>query len=153
MADIKQKFGTAAAMTITLASLANDGGRAATAIDNSTTLALSADVRVKIKTGASGVSSTGYVAVYLIRSEDGSAYDDAFGGSDAAYTPVNAQLLGVITANANATTYHKVFDLAELGITLSRAWSIAVINKTGAALDSTAGNHEIKYTEKLVQSV
>jgi hypothetical protein len=148
MADIKTTFGTPAAMTLTLASLADAAGRAATAIVNTTTKALSADVRVKVKTGASGVSATGYVAVYLVRSEDGSSYDDGFAGSDAAFTPVNATLLGILTANANATTYQKVFDLAALGITLPEKWSIAVLNKTGAALDSTGGNHEVKYTEK-----
>lgn len=148
MADIKTTFGTPAAMTITIASLADAGGRAATAITNTSTKALAADVRVKVKTGASGVSATGYVAVYLVRSEDGSSYDDGFGGSDGAFTPVNATLLGILTANANATTYQRVFDLAELGLTLPEKWSIAILNKTGAALDATGGNHEIKYTEK-----
>lgn len=148
MANIKQEFGTPAAMTKTLASLADGSGRAATAVDNSTNKMISADVRVKIKTGASGVSATGYVGVYLIRSEDGTDYDDAFAGSDAAYTPKNAELLGIMEANANATTYHKVFDLRKLGITLPKKWSIGVLNKTGAALDSTEGSHEIKYTEK-----
>jgi len=148
MANVKQALGTAATMTKTLASLANGSGRAATAIDNGTNLHVSADVRVKIKTGASGVSSTGYVAVYLLRSEDGTNYDDGFGGTDAVYTPVNAILLGYINAVANATTYNKVFDLAELGITLPAKWSIGLLNQTGAALSSTEGDHEIKYREK-----
>ena len=153
MADIKQKYGTSAAMTITLASLANNAGRGATAIDNSANLYISADIRVKIKTGATGVGANGYVAVYLIRSEDGVSFDDAFAGSDAAYTPKNAILLGIIEANANATTYHKVFDIQQLGATLPKKWSIGILNKTAAALDATAGNHEVKYTEKLLQSV
>ena len=148
MADIKQAFGTPATMTKTFASLANGSGRAATAIDNSSNKFISADVRVKVKTGASGVSATGYVAVYLIRSEDGSSYDDGFAGSDAAFTPVNATLLGIISAVANATTYQKVFDLAALGITLPEKWSIGILNNSGAALDSTEGNHEVKYTGK-----
>jgi hypothetical protein len=152
MATIKQLFGTSASLTITLASLANDAGRAATIVDNTTTLAFSIDVRVKVKTGASGVVANGYVAVYLVRSEDGSTYDDAFGGTDGAYTPVNAILLGYITANANATTYNAVFDTSMLGITLPKKWSIGILNKTGAALDSTAGNHEVKYTEKTIQA-
>lgn len=148
MADIKQAYGTPATMTKTFASLANASGRAATAIDNSTNKFISADVRVKIKTGASGVAATGYVAVYLIRSEDGSSYDDGFAGSDAAFTPVNATLLGIISAVANATTYQKVFDLAALGITLPEKWSIGILNNSGAALDGTEGSHEVKYTEK-----
>lgn len=148
MATVKQAFGTATAATITLASLADSAGRASTAIDESTNLYVSADVRVKIKTGAAGVSATGYVAVYLVRSEDGTNYDDGFAGTDAALTPVNSTLLGYLTANANATTYQGVFDLQQLGITLPRKWAICVLNKTAAALDATAGNHEVKYTEK-----
>jgi hypothetical protein len=152
MADIKQKLYNADTPTITIASLANDGGRASAAIDNSTDLAFAADIRLKIKTGASGVLATGYIAVYLIRSEDGTNYDDGFAGSDAAYTPVNAILLGIITANANATTYNKVFDTAELGITLPSKFAIGIVNKTGAALDSTAGNHGLSVRRKYAQA-
>lgn len=153
MATLKQLFGTAAALTVTIASLANAAGRASTAVDNGTTNAFAIDARVKIKTNAAGTSATGYVAVYLVGSEDGTTYEDGFGGTDGAFTPVNARLLGYITANANATTYNAVFDTAALGITLPRKWCIGILNMSGAALDATAGNHEIKYTEKSVQSV
>lgn len=152
MATIKQLFGTATALTITIASLADSSGRGSTAVDNGTTLAFGVDVRVKVKTNAAGTSATGYVAVYLVGSEDGTTYEDGFGGTDGAFTPVNARLLGYITANANATTYNAVFDTNALGITLPRKWCIAILNKTGAALDATGTNHEIKYTEKSVQS-
>jgi hypothetical protein len=153
MANIKTAFNSATALTITIASLADGSGRAATSVDNSSNKFISADIRVKIKTGASGVSATGYVAVYLIRSEDGTNYDDGFGASDAAYTPVNATLLGYISATANATTYQGVFDTGQLGLTLPQKWSIGILNKTGAALDATAGNHEIKYMEKYLTVV
>jgi hypothetical protein len=148
MANVKQAVNTAGTGTITIASLANAGGRASTAIDNTTNLFVSADIGLKIKTNASGTSATGYVSVYLIRSYDGTSYDDAYAGSDAAYTPVNALFLGNISTVANATTYYKVFDTAEYGLTLPRKWAIGIVNNSGAALDSTAGNHELKYTEK-----
>lgn len=135
-------------MTISLASITNANGRAGTAVDNSTGLYISADIRVKVKTGASGTSSTGYVGVYLIRSEDGTNYDDSFGGTDAAYTAVNAILLGNIAVSANATTYVKTFDTAELGITLPAKWSIGIMNNSGGTLDSTGGNHSVTYREK-----
>ena len=150
MASIKNAFNTAGTATITIASLSNGSGRASTAIDNTSGLYLSADVRVKIKTNAAGTSSTGYVSVYLIRSEDGTNYDDAFGGTDAAYTPSNALLLGTINAVANATTYVKTFDTAELGLSLPAKWAIGIVNSTGAALDSTAGNHSLTYREKFL---
>jgi hypothetical protein len=145
MADIKTNFNTAGTATITLASLANGSGRASTAIDNSTGKYVSADIRVKITTG--GTSATGYASVYLIRSEDGTNYDDSFGGSDAAYTPVNALLLGTINTPATAT-YVKTFDTAELGLTLPAKWAIGIVNSTGNTLSATAGNHSVTYREK-----
>ena len=148
MATVKQVYETSGTGTITIASLANGSGRAMTAVDNTSTLDISADIGLKIKTNAAGTSATGYVSVYLIRSYDGTSYDDAFAGSDAAYTPVNAILLGTISTVANATTYYKVFDTAELGLTLPKKWSVGIVNSSGAALDSTGGNHELKYTAK-----
>lgn len=148
MATVKQAVNTSGTATITIASLANGSGRCSTAIDNSTNLYITSDIGVKVKTNAAGTSATGYVSVYLVRSYDGTTYDDGFGGTDAAFTPVNALFLGTLTTTANATTYYKVFDIGEVGMTLPKKWAVAIVNNSGAALDSTAGNHEIKYTEK-----
>jgi hypothetical protein len=145
MATILTSFIANTAATITLASLANGSGRASTAVDNTSTKAISADIRVKVKT--SGTSATGYASVYLIRSDDGTNYDDAFGGSDAAYTPVNAILLGTIATPATAT-YVKVFDTAELGITLPQKYAVGVVNSTGNALTATAGDHSVTIETK-----
>lgn len=150
MANIKQALNTAGTATITLASLANGSGRATTAIDNSTGLYLSADIRVKVTT--SGTSATGYVSVYLIRSEDGTNYDDSFAGSDAAYTPVNAILLGTINTPATAA-YVKTFDTAEMGLTLPAKWAIGIVNSSGNALTATAGNHSVTYREKFLSII
>jgi hypothetical protein len=145
MASIKQALNTAGTATITLASLANGSGRASTAVDNSSGLYLSADIRIKITTG--GTSATGYASVYLIRSEDGTNFDDAFAGTDGAYTPVNALLLGTIVTPATAT-YVKTFDTAELGLTLPAKWCVGIVNSTGNTLSATAGNHSVTYREK-----
>lgn len=150
MANIKNEFNTSGTLTLTIASLANGSGRCSTAVDNTSGKYLSADIGIKVKTNAAGTSSTGYVSVYLVRSYDGTTYEDAFAGSDAAFTPVNAILLGIINTVANATTYYRVFDTAELGISLPKKWAIAIVNSSGAALDSTGGNHEAKYTEKFL---
>ena len=147
MAEIKQLLGTSTAATITLASLANAAGRASTAIDNSSNLNYSADVFVKIKTGASGVLATGYVDVYLIRSEDGTNFEDSFAGTDGAYTPTNATKIGIISAVANATTYTAVINTSMFG-ELPREFCIGLYNATGAALDSTGSNHAVTVTGK-----
>ena len=148
MATLKQTYNTSGTGTLTIASLANGSGRCSTAIDNTSGVYITADIGLKIKTNAAGTSATGYVSVYLVRSYDGTSYDDAFAGTDAAFTPVNATLIGTINAVANATTYYKTIDLAELGLTLPKKWAIAIVNSSGAALDSTGGSHEFKYTEK-----
>ena len=118
---------------------------------NSSTLALEADIAVKIKTASSGVSTTGFLDIYLIRSEDGTNYDDGFGGTDGAFTAVNAYKLGSITANANATTYKANFNTAISG-NLPRKFCIGIVNRTGAALDGTGSNHSVTYTLKTLQS-
>jgi hypothetical protein len=141
-------YGTSTAATITIASLANGSGRCSTAIDNTSTAFLSADIGVKVKSAAASTSATGYVSVYLVRSYDGTSYDDAFGGTDAAFTPVNATLLGTVNVVANSTTYYKVFETSELGITLPKKWAIALVNSSGATLDGTGGSHEVIYTGK-----
>ena len=146
MASIKQAYETSDTLTITLASLANAAGRAATAIDNTTNKDPWAKVYVKVKTGASGVSTTGTVNVYLISAADATNYDDNFAGTDAAYTPVNAKLIGFLYANANATSYYKTINLEDLGVELPQKFSIGIYNATGAALDSTAGNHAVIVT-------
>lgn len=148
MATIKQTYQTSDTLTLTIASLANGSGRCSTALDNTSNLDISADIGLKIKSAAASTSATGYVSVYLVRSYDGTSYDDAFAGTDAAFTPVNALLLGTINVVANATTYYKTFDTAELGLTLPKKWAIAIVNSSGAALDSTTGNHECKATRK-----
>ena len=150
--NIKQEYNTGASLTITLASLGNGSGRASTAVDNSTNKFISADIRVKVKTNSSGTSSTGYCSIYLVRSDDGTNFDDSFGGTDGALTPVNSTLLGVMTTNANSTTYNKVIDTNELGLTLPAKWSIAVVNSSGASLDGTGSNHEITIREKYMTS-
>lgn len=101
------------------------------AIDNSALLFVDAIVQVKVKTGASGVATTGYFNVWLIRSADGgTTYSD------------NADvLLGSVVANANATTYTRDFNAGVLG----SSFKIAVENRTGAALDSTAGSHLVQF--------
>lgn len=143
MATIKQNYQTTDTLTITLAGLGNAAGKASTKIDNTTMKAISAKVYVKIKTGATGVSSTGYIAVYLLSSFDGTNFDDGFGGTDGAFTPKNAKIIGYLEANANATTYTKVINLEDMGIELPPYFSIGIYNNTGAALDATAANHSV----------
>lgn len=154
MATTSQNLASSVAATITIASLANAGGRASTAIDNSTVKCTSADIFVKIKTNAAGTSATGYIDVYLVRSEDGSTWDDQYvgttqqySGTDAAFVPTNSTKIGIISATANSSIYQGVFNTAMFG-ELPRKFCIGLVNNSGAALDSTAGNHAVTVTLK-----
>lgn len=119
-------------VTITIASLANGSTNTSNAIDNSTNKFLSALVRVKVKTNAAGTSATGSCSVLLVRSTDGGTdYDDGV-------------FLGALATVANATTYTQTFSTEFLGA-LGSHWKVSLRNNSGAALDSTAGNHEVEF--------
>lgn len=135
MATATGNFTNSQGVTITLASLANGSTATSNAIDNSTNKFLSANVRVKVRTNAAGTSATGSVSVFLVRSTDGGTdYDDSTG-----------TFLGSLPTIANATTYTRTFSTSLVG-ELGSHWRVAVVNNSGAALDSTAGNHEVEFT-------
>lgn len=145
-------FANSANFTITLASLASSTsgvGRQSTLIDNSTTRATWARVFVKVKTTATTTANS-VVYVYLIRG-DGTNRDDAAGASDAAFTAQNASLIGTLTTGSTTTaqTIQGMFDVYGIG----KEWGIAVVNSTGTALDSTAGNHAASYVAGYVSKV
>lgn len=153
--NLLTKYGTnAQAIAITLASLASSivyVGKESTAIDNRTNQFIDALVRLKIKTGASGTSATGYVAVYAYGTvDDGTTYSDGCTGSDAGKTltnPPNCRLIGIINAVANATTYisSPMSVAAAFGGVLPAKWGIVVVNVTSGTFDTTEGNFAKEY--------
>lgn len=148
MASVKDNFNSAS-FTITLASLASSTsgvGRQSTLVDNTSNLYTSAQIDLKITTGTSPTANT-LVYVYLIRSDNNTPIiDDGAGSSDAGLTVVNAPLLGTILVSAATSNaaYYGIFDTKFLG-SLGPKWGIAVVNSTGAALNSTEGNHVKEY--------
>lgn len=148
--EIRPKFDTPGVdVTITLASLANAAARESTAFDWSTCDDLLLEVTVM--GGASGVSASGVVTVYAYATVDnGTTYTEGATGTDAAFTvPTVTQLfvVGVLFVNANGQvrkggpwSIGSVF-----GGTLPAKGGIIVLNESGAALDSTAGNHHAQY--------
>lgn len=153
MSTINELLNNNNAITITLASLANNGQRQSTVIDNTTNQDLDAGVFLNIKSAAASTSATGYVNVYAFGSADGGTnYSDGAGASDAAITltaPPNMKVIGIINVVANATTYKGgPFSVADAFGYLPGKWGIVVENKTGAALDSTEGNH-LKVYERI----
>jgi hypothetical protein len=149
MADFKSKYAASAALTITLASLASStagAGRQCTLLDNSSNLYLSALIYAKITVGTTPTLNS-LIYFYLIRSDKATPLrTDNAGASDAAITITNAKLLGtmLIPATTSNVTYYAEFDTSLLG-ELGPEWGIAVVNSSGVALNSTAGNHAINY--------
>lgn len=121
-------------VTITLSSVTNGSTATSSAIDNSTNKFLSALIQLKIKTGASGTSSTGSFSVYLIRSADGGTTYDSTG-----------VLIAVMPATANATTYTLTTSTEPFG-SVGTSWKVAVVNNSGGTTDTTAGNHSCVFT-------
>jgi hypothetical protein len=150
--NFKEALNTQSTLTITLASLAASAtaGRQSTLVDNRTNLFQGAQIMVKFKTGASGVSATGTVVIYAIGSMDGgTTVTDGGGASDAALTRVNAIPIATMNCTANATTYiGGPYEVGpSFGGELPGEWGILLVNNTGSTSDTTAGNFSVQYQE------
>ncbi len=137
------------AFTITLASLANGSARQSTMVSNATNKRPAALVYLRIKSGAAAPTVNTVYNIFLLRGDNvaSSTYrTDGAGASDAAFTRVNAPLLGsiLVTASAN-TNFYGEFDTGRLG-PLGDEWGIAVLNSSGQALSTTEGDHLYKYS-------
>ena len=161
MADLKLKFGTSTAFTLTLASLASSStaGRESTAVDNTSNLFVDALVRLQCKLQTGSPANDKAIYVYAYGSEDGTNYTDPATGSDAAITlraPTNLRLIGVIsTPDSGGLTYKGgPFSVAQaFGGVLPRKWGIVVQNYSGVTLSATEGDHAYTYTGIHYQSV
>lgn len=145
--EIKDKFTSSAALTISLASLADAAGRQSTLIDNGTARYGRLIIYLKIKTGSSAPTANSVCELYLLRGDKGTGTEhvtDGGGQSDAALTVLNAELIGVVRCkslpSAGDVLYGE-FAVDDPG----PKWGVAVVNRTGQALDSTGSNHWVRY--------
>jgi hypothetical protein len=144
--ELKEKYGTSTALTITLASLASSTtgvGRQSNMVDNSTSRYGLLHLFVKVKLGTSPTANKA-VQVYLLKGNGSGLRTDNAGASDAALTVKNAPLLGVMTSGGSPATgdvLQKHFTIRDPGL----EWGIAVVHDSGVNLDSTAGNHAVHY--------
>jgi hypothetical protein len=157
MADLKLSYPAASDLTITLASLASDTslltGRESATIDNSSNLYLDYLISGKITAGTSPTASRS-IEVWAVGSWDGTNWPDVFDGTDSAETITSADIKASVcrfvaamaTANTSDRTYHfgPVSIAAAFGGTLPPKFVLFVTHSTGVALNSTAGNHQIR---------
>jgi len=152
MAERKLKFASSAAVTITLASLAQAAARECTAIDNSNNLYLDAVLYLAIPLQAGTPGSDKAIYVWFYGSEDGTNYTDNATGSDAAVTlrsPTNLRGPFVIaTPDSGALTYKAVIGsvAAFFGGVLPRKWGFVVQNMTNLTFNATEGSLIKTYT-------
>lgn len=157
MADIKIAYGTASDATITLASLASDtnllAGRESTAVANTSTLALDYLVSGKVTTGTSPTASR-QIEVWVVGSWDGTSWPDVFDGTESAETITSTDIKNSIcrplaimaTSSTSNVTYHfgPTSVAAAFGGVVPPSFVVFVVHNTAVALNSTAGNHQIR---------
>jgi hypothetical protein len=157
MADLKLSYPAASDLTVTLASLASDTnlltGRESATIDNSTNLYLDILVSGKITAGTSPTAARS-IEVWAVGSWDGTNWPDVFDGTESAETITSADLKASVcrfvaamaTANVTDRAYHfgPVSLASAFGGTLPPKVVLFVTHSTGVALNSTAGNHQIR---------
>lgn len=126
MAAIKQDFGIDTAITITLASLADDGEVTSSAIDlgDPGPFALS----IEAKLDGNTASATSMVEIYAAWSNENTDFSDN----------LNDNLVGTVQLNG-VTAVIKVFGFP----VIARYLKLRVLNKSGAAL--TAAGNTLRY--------
>jgi hypothetical protein len=136
-------FESEGTFTITVASLANGAGRSSAKITNSGEFP-AAIITVKLTSGTTAPTLNRTYKVYLLR-DAGTLATDGWGGTDAAFTPENAKVIGQIKVTATASkAFYIDIDTSDFG-PLGPEWGIAIYNDSGQALHSTAGNHSAHY--------
>lgn len=146
--EIKAKFGTLVAMTITMNGIANGAGRVSTQVDNSTVRATRGLLGVTIKMGTTPTANS-VIKLYLIRAttnvQDGRvANASALGTADAgvATEPLNAECIGTIQVPATAAALSSaVFPIENPGPN----FSVVLWNATGATTEATGTGNVMEW--------
>jgi hypothetical protein len=143
MGTVRSFYANNQTITITLASLADQGTAVSSVIDNSTNKFITADFQLKFRTG-SPTNSLGAVGMFIIRSADGgTTFDDA---------PTNAEAIGNFAAATDNTTFIVSTD-SSLSGQLPDFFKIAIKNMSGAAFDATGSNFSLKMLGKTFELV
>jgi hypothetical protein len=146
--EIRTKFDAWVDITITLTSLASGASRSSAAITNPNARG-AAIVLLSPKTGAVAPTADTIIELFMLWRDDSAAITNAtdqWGGTDAAFVPVNALRFGVIGVTATTNqNFPQLFDTAPLGPLNADGWGIAVRNGTNQALNATAADHKKRF--------
>jgi hypothetical protein len=150
MATQNIAYATRSALTITLASLANNTYRESTEVSNTSNKYVDVTLAGKITTGTTPTTATA-ISIFAYAG-DGTIRAGGVTGSDATWTPggEEGQLKLIHTIIVDATSNHQyeffVGGLAQhFGNVMPEKWGIVILNETGVALNATGGNHEVAF--------
>lgn len=142
-ANVKEAFGTSnQAIACTITSLANNGQRQSTAVDNTSNLFLEVLIAGKIKSGGSGTAATGTAVIYAYATADGgTTYGDTVTGTDGTVTltsPPNLMVIGTLNMVANSTSYAlDPLPLSQRYNMIPDHWGVVVQNLSGGTFDAS----------------
>lgn len=163
MATLTPNYTSKATVTISLASLASSSsflaGQESNQIDNTSNKYDDAFLEGFITTGTTPTANT-QIIVYVWGAGESLATTakDVLDGTDSAETITSAGvgmgfLKRINAINVDSATSNRRYDFgassvcAALGVpVLPQFWGVFVAHNTGVALNSTAGNHDIKFS-------
>ena len=154
--DILVKYATSTTLTAAVASLASDTsllqGVETSVIDNRTTGYDDFMVSGKFTTGT-GPTAARQIEVWAV-GWDGNAWPDVFDGTSSGETITSAEIkaaicksVAILPTNATADRTYPFSGVSLRDVfrgTLPSQVVLFVVHNTGAALNSTAGNHELR---------
>jgi len=161
MATVTINYATPATITISPANVASSSdwtaGVESDAIDNTTNKYVDALVSGKWTAGTTPTANT-TVAIYVYAQHDDTpTYQDVFDGTASAETVTSSGVLaGVVrllgTLSVSTNTSDRVYYLAPTAVAplfggiLPKRWGLFIAHNSGVNSNSTAGNHEWKFT-------
>lgn len=160
MATVTPSYSASTALTITLASLASSttfvAGRESTVVDNSSNKYYDALLTGLVTVGTTPTVNTQILVYVFGQMDDSPTYPDVMDGTDSDETITSAGvgrgfLKLAASLDVDATTSNRAYNFGPVSVAplfggvLPQRWSVFVVHNTVAALNSTGGNHNIKY--------
>ena len=152
MADFKIKYGALADLGMNLGALADSAAYESTVVDNETDLFVDAFVFAKIKSHESSVPTGEKACHFYVYGalDDAEPTSDGTDGVEGTFTLSDAAHLGYLgslyfTAAAQTIEGHPWSVADAFRGAVPAKWGVVIVNKTGAALDLTDGDHTVKF--------
>lgn len=152
MATVTTTYASSATVTITLASVTNGAFRQSAVVDNSSNKYVDALVGGSVQVGTSPTDKSTVAIFAYGERDDAGQYTAGCSGSDAAYTADGEEdelklieVITVDTTNDQDYEWGPVSVAQVFGGVLPRKWGIVVKNGTGATLNATGTNNEVKF--------